>query len=60
MQLDTLLLELDIDREVGLVKEVVDGQVGNVLTFAIRDQVPQEIETRQISRFHGLERKGKI
>ena len=55
MQLDTLLLELDIDREVGLVKEVVDGQVGNVLTFAICDQVPQEVETRQISRFHGLE-----
>ncbi len=42
---DALLLQLDVDRQVGLLKEVVDGQVGDVFAAAIRDQVPEEVET---------------
>ncbi len=34
---DALLLQLGVDRQVGLLKEVVDGQVGDVFAAAIRD-----------------------
>ena len=34
---DALLLQLGVDRQVGLLKEVVDGQVGDVFAAAVRD-----------------------
>ncbi len=34
---DALLLQLGVDRQVGLLEEVVDGQVGDVFAAAIRD-----------------------
>ena len=42
---DALLLQLGVDRQVGLLKEVVDGQVGDVFAATVRDQVPEEVET---------------
>ncbi len=34
---DALLLQLGVNRQVGLLKEVVDGQVGDVFAAAVRD-----------------------
>jgi hypothetical protein len=51
---DAILLELGIDIEVVLLQEVVDSQIGYILTTTISDEFPKEVETRKIHTFHSL------
>ena len=55
MKTDTVFLELGIDSEVSLLEEIVYSQIGDVFPGTIGDQVPKEIQTRQVHAFHSLE-----